>query len=72
MPALRLPRSVSGPWHGLPVTERVCSDCEGLLVSVPDLGEDSDLDLMCVLCGAALSLGGLLLGELEALEEHAA
>jgi len=54
------------------VTERVCSDCEGLLVHAPDLGDDSDIDLMCVLCGAALSLGGLLQGELEALEEHAA
>ncbi len=54
------------------MNERICSDCDGLLVNVPDLGGESDLDLMCVLCGAALSLGGLLLGELEAREEHAA
>ena len=53
-------------------SERVCNDCDGLLVHAPDLGDESELDLMCVLCGAALSLGGLLLGELEALDEHAA
>jgi hypothetical protein len=54
------------------VTERLCSDCDGLLVHAPEVGDESDLDLMCVLCGAALSLGGLLLGELEAQEEDAA
>jgi hypothetical protein len=54
------------------VTERLCSDCDGLLVHAPEVGDESDLDLMCVLCGAALSLGGLLLGELEARAEDAA
>ena len=54
-------------WH---VTERLCKDCDGLL-EVPDLGTpDGDLDLMCVLCGAALTLGGMLLGELDALEDE--
>jgi hypothetical protein len=56
------------------VTETLCSDCEGALALVHDdddlLGAPgADLDLMCVLCGAALSLGGLLLGEAEAWAE---
>jgi hypothetical protein len=51
------------------VTERLCKDCDGLLVEAP-ASDDSDLDLMCVLCGAALTLGGMLLGELEALEDE--
>ena len=54
------------------MTERLCSDCDGLLVEAPEAGDESDLDLMCVLCGAALTLGGLLQGELEALAEDAA
>ncbi|HUR14074.1 MAG TPA: hypothetical protein VM097_06235 [Mycobacteriales bacterium] len=54
------------------MTERLCNDCDGLLVRSPELGEESDLDLMCVLCGSALTLGGLLIGELEALTEDAA
>jgi hypothetical protein len=53
------------------VTERLCKDCDGLLVEAPDTDE-GDLDLMCVLCGAALTLGGMLLGELEAFEEQVA
>ena len=52
------------------MTERVCSDCEGLLTHAPDVSDAWDLDLMCVLCGAALSLGGLLLGELDAREDE--
>jgi hypothetical protein len=54
------------------VTERLCSDCEGLLVHAPEVEDEWDLDLMCVLCGAALSLGGLLLGEADARDEDAA
>jgi hypothetical protein len=54
------------------VTERLCKDCDGLLVEAPDAGlVEGDLDLMCVLCGAALTLGGMLLGELDALEDEA-
>jgi hypothetical protein len=51
------------------VTERLCKDCDGLLDHVPDAEDDWDLDLMCVLCGAALSLGGLLMGEADARED---
>lgn len=58
------------------VTETLCTDCQGALavVVVDDAVDDTptpgaDLDLMCVLCGAALSLGGLLLGEAEAWAE---
>ena len=51
------------------MTERLCKDCDGLLDHVPDAEDDWDLDLMCVLCGAALSLGGLLLGESDARED---
>ena len=56
------------------MNERMCSDCDGLVDLAPreDDGVVWDLDLMCVLCGAALSLGGLLLGEALALEEDAA
>jgi hypothetical protein len=59
------------------VTERLCKDCDGLLVEVDEVAPaayegEGDLDLMCVLCGAALTLGGLLLGELEALEADVA
>jgi hypothetical protein len=54
------------------VTERLCSDCHGLLAHAPDVLDEWDLDLICVICGAALSLGGLLLGELEARVEDAA
>jgi hypothetical protein len=52
------------------VTERLCKDCDGVVAPVPDVQDDWDLDLMCVICGAALSLGGLLLGEVEALEDE--
>jgi len=54
------------------VTETLCTDCQGALaVVVVDDAETpgADLDLMCVLCGAALSLGGLLLGEADAWAE---
>ena len=54
------------------MTERLCKDCDGLLVEAPDLDvAEADLDLMCVLCGAALTLGGMLFGELDALEDEA-
>jgi len=56
------------------VTERLCKDCEGLLTlaphdddsPVPDLWDD---ELMCVICGAATSMGGPLYGELAAMED---
>jgi hypothetical protein len=54
------------------VTERLCKDCDGLVDQAPDVLDEWDLDLMCVICGAALSLGGLLVGEADAREEHAA
>ena len=54
----------------LHVTERLCKDCDGVVAPVPDVQDDWDLDLMCVICGAALSLGGLLQGEFEALEDE--
>lgn len=54
------------------VTERLCKDCDGLVSEVPEPQDAWDLDLMCVICGAALSLGGLLLGEAEAREEQVA
>ena len=54
------------------MTERLCRDCDGLLAQAPDAADEWDLELMCVICGAALTLGGLLLGELEARDEDAA
>ena len=51
------------------VTERLCKDCDGLLVEAP-ASDEGDLELMCVLCGAALTLGGMLHGELDALEDQ--
>jgi hypothetical protein len=56
----------------MPVTERLCKDCDGLVSEVPGTFDDGDLDLMCVICGTALSLGGLLLGEAEAREDQVA
>ncbi|HUR51024.1 MAG TPA: hypothetical protein VMZ11_02760 [Mycobacteriales bacterium] len=51
------------------MTERLCKDCDGLISQAPDVEDAWDLDLMCVLCGAALCLGGLLLGELQARQD---
>jgi hypothetical protein len=54
------------------VTERLCKDCDGLISlaprddALPDLWDD---ELMCVVCGAATSMGGPLYGELAALED---
>lgn len=55
-------------------SERVCKDCEGVVTHVTAelLGDAWDTELMCVLCGAALSLGGLLFGELDALMDEVA
>ena len=55
------------------MSERLCSDCAGLLAPVddaldPDGGEG---DLACVVCGAAATLGGLLRGEVAAREADA-
>jgi hypothetical protein len=47
------------------VTEMLCKDCDEVVLFVApqcDDGQD-DGDLMCVICGAAISLGGLLLSE---------
>jgi hypothetical protein len=47
------------------VTEMLCEDCDEVVLFVaPDCedGQD-DGDLMCVICGAAISLGGVLLSE---------
>ena len=59
------------------MAERLCKECEGLVVTVAtsavvDLSDDWDIDLMCVVCGAALSLGGLLEGEAAAAQERLA
>ena len=44
------------------MTEMLCSDCEALvLFEAPEGGDDGDL--MCVLCGAAVTIGGLLVVE---------
>jgi hypothetical protein len=47
------------------VTEMLCKDCDEVVLFVaPDCedGQD-DGDLMCVICGAAISFGGMLLRE---------
>jgi hypothetical protein len=47
------------------MTELLCKDCDEVVLFVaPDCedGQD-DGDLMCVICGAAISLGGMLRGE---------
>jgi hypothetical protein len=47
------------------MTEMLCKDCDEVVLFVaPDCedGQD-DGDLMCVICGAAISLGGSLLSE---------
>jgi len=46
------------------MTELLCKDCDAIVLFVTPECEDGDCgDLMCVLCGAAISIGGLLLDE---------
>ena len=46
------------------MTEMLCKDCDAIvLFVVPECedGHDDCGDLMCVMCGAALTFGGMLL-----------
>ena len=46
------------------MTEMLCKDCDKIVVFVAPECDDGDadcLDLMCVLCGAAITFGGYLL-----------
>jgi hypothetical protein len=46
------------------VTEMLCRDCDAIVLFVtPDCDEQDCGDLMCVLCGAAVTVGGLLVAE---------
>ena len=40
--------------------EMLCSDCEKVVAFVPPLTDDQADDLMCVLCGTAISFAGYL------------
>ena len=44
------------------MTEMLCRDCDKVVLFVKPECEDGlgELDLMCVLCGAAITFGGLL------------
>ena len=57
-----------------PVTELLCKDCDAIVLFVtPECEDGQDAgDLMCVLCGAAITLGGLLLDERAGRRTHAA
>jgi hypothetical protein len=46
----------------------LCKDCEKVVpFEVPDCDDGQDCgDLMCVICGCAVTLGGLLVGEAAA------
>jgi hypothetical protein len=52
------------------MTEMLCKDCDKIVLFVTpecdDAPEDCG-DLMCVLCGAAVTLGALLISELDAI-----
>jgi hypothetical protein len=43
----------------------LCKDCDAIvLFETPECDDGQDCgDLMCVMCGAAISIGGLLLDE---------
>jgi hypothetical protein len=46
------------------MTEMLCKDCDAIVLFVApecEEGPDDSSDLMCVLCGAAISFGGMLL-----------
>ena len=47
------------------MTEMLCKDCDAIVLFVtPECEDGQDCgDLMCVLCGAAISIGGLLVDE---------
>lgn len=49
------------------VDEMLCRDCDKVLPHVAPLCDDGqdDGDLMCVVCGAAVTVSGLLVGELR-------
>lgn len=57
-----------------PVTEMLCKDCDAMaLFVVPECEDGQDEgDRMCVVCGAAISLGGMLLAEVAPTAEDAA
>ncbi|MGZ6825326.1 MAG: hypothetical protein ACXVGH_00925 [Mycobacteriales bacterium] len=44
------------------MTEMLCKDCDKVVLWVRPECEDGlgELDLMCVLCGAAITYGGML------------
>ena len=46
------------------MTEMLCRDCDEIVLFVTPWCDEQDAgDLMCVLCGAAVSVGGFLLSE---------
>ncbi|MCW2586130.1 MAG: hypothetical protein JWN55_1646 [Frankiales bacterium] len=55
------------------MTEMLCGDCDAIVLFVtPECDDGQDCgDLMCVLCGAAVTFGGLLVAE-EAVRRSAA
>ncbi len=55
-------------------TEMLCVDCDKIvLFEQPDCGDGfGDGDLMCVMCGAAVTFGGMLLTDRSTQESSAA
>ena len=43
--------------------EMLCKDCDAVAMFVQPVTEDPVEDLMCVLCGAAITFAGVLLRE---------
>ena len=43
--------------------EMLCKDCGAVAMFVPPVTEDPVEDLMCVLCGTAITFAGVLLRE---------
>ncbi|MGB8651746.1 MAG: hypothetical protein WCD35_13920 [Mycobacteriales bacterium] len=47
------------------MTEMLCRDCDAIVEFVQPVCEDGldEFDLMCVVCGTAITFGGMLLQE---------
>ena len=57
------------------MTEMLCKDCDAIVQFVTPDCDDSPEDcgeLMCVICGTAITLGGMLLVEERTRASHAA
>jgi len=51
---------------GMEELEMLCKDCDAVVAFVQPVTEDPVDDLMCVICGAAITFAGVLLVERRA------